>query len=192
LFKVTNQAQEALGSEADNAAVLMRVYGKDTDQLVNREVEAHVHAQLAQLGLAAPLLARFENGLLYRYIPGHVCEASDLGRPNVWQAVAATLGEWHAKLSMEHINVPRSPPANGFLRDTTSSSIKEQITSWKSAPNVWSEMQQWISILPTNTETQITRRKTLQVELERSFMELELTGENLGSTVGRSCSFLAG
>lgn len=60
--------------------------------------EALSHALLARYNLAPALLARFENGLLYRYIEGVVCTPDDLRKPEIWTATARRLGQWHGIL----------------------------------------------------------------------------------------------
>src|SRR5947207_11017468 len=86
--------------QIDEGAVLMRAYGNNTEILIDREREAKSHGLLAERGLAPPLLARFENGLLYRFIQGRVCTPQDLIIEPVWRAVARRLGQWHGSLSI--------------------------------------------------------------------------------------------
>ncbi len=93
LLKVIKRTPAHSEYENEKEALLLRAYGKDTDILVDREREATIHAQLARIGLAAPLLARFQNGLLYRFIPGPICTAEDFINEAIWRAVAARLGE---------------------------------------------------------------------------------------------------
>ncbi|USW50857.1 Putative protein kinase-like domain superfamily [Septoria linicola] len=73
LAKVTKK-----DAEGNESAVLVRAYGQDTEILIDREREIKTHALLASKGLASPLLARFENGIVYRFCPGDVCTISSL------------------------------------------------------------------------------------------------------------------
>ena len=110
-------------------------------------MEAHTHALLTRHKLAAPLLARFENGLLYRFAPGRVCKPKDLSEESVWRAVAARLGEWHALLPL--------PEKNGDQER-----------------NIWTVLQQWVDALPTNTSTARTTKENLGKELRKSLSVL--------------------
>jgi len=140
-------------SENEPPAVLLRAYGSGSEILVDRDMEARTHSLLSQHGLAAPLLARFKNGLLYRYAPGRACTAQDLGREPVWRAVAAKFGEWHALL-------PLSGHNGGKKR------------------NICTVLQQWIDALPVDTATSIEKKESLQGELEKTLAYLEqLQGE---------------
>lgn len=155
--------------------MLLRAYGNNTEILIDREREAKSHALLAEYALAPPLLARFENGLLYKFIRGQVCTPQELTRRPVWRGVARRLGEWHARLPLvtkDDFNQaangsPHSSPSN------SSSLGSSEISDRSPAPNVWSIMQKWVSALPSKTETQKTRRIRLQDEIERSFDELD-------------------
>ncbi|KAF8250316.1 kinase-like protein [Wilcoxina mikolae CBS 423.85] len=141
----------------DNEAVLLRVYGKGTDILVDREREFKTHCLLSQYNLAPPLLARFENGLFYRFVEGEVCKPQDLGKECVWCGVARKLGEWHGVLP---IGGEGSESAGG------KGSVEQ---------NIWTVMQRWISALPTVTPSEAERRATLQQELDRLVLELGTT-----------------
>src|SRR6516165_9452861 len=99
----------------------MRAYGEGTSLMIDRESqmvtlplsceilivclteETKSHKLLAERGLAPPLLARFNNGLLYKYIRGRVCSPEDLTREAVWRGVARRLAEWHAIVPPDQI-----------------------------------------------------------------------------------------
>ncbi|KAF2735244.1 kinase-like protein [Polyplosphaeria fusca] len=104
LLKAINRLPDLSEAEIDRDAVLLRAYGKGTDVLIDREKESLSHCLLARHNLAPPLFARFDNGLLYKYIPGSVCAPSDLRRAEVWRGVARRLGEWHARLPISSIS----------------------------------------------------------------------------------------
>ncbi|KAK6500214.1 hypothetical protein TWF481_010563 [Arthrobotrys musiformis] len=82
----------------ENESALLRAYGKGTSVLIDRGRECQNHFYLALHSLAPPLLARFNNGLIYRFVPGRVTSPADLSLPKVYTAVAKRLGQWHAKI----------------------------------------------------------------------------------------------
>ncbi|KAI5795155.1 kinase-like domain-containing protein [Geopyxis carbonaria] len=127
----------------DDNSVLLRAYGHDTGILIDRERECTSHLLLSQHGLAPALLARFSNGLLYRFVAGHVCSVDDLAVPKTWTAVAKRLGQWHGVL-------PR--------HDTNSMD--------ESSVDLWYVLQKWISALPVGTDAEKSQRAQLQNELE--------------------------
>ncbi|KAL9099508.1 MAG: hypothetical protein Q9163_005004 [Psora crenata] len=100
LLKITKESPGRSDFQNDKEAVLLRVYGKNLEVLVDRDTEAKTYALLAERALAPPLLVRFNNGLLYAFLPGRVCTPQDLLKEPVWRAVAVRLGEWHARLPL--------------------------------------------------------------------------------------------
>ncbi len=141
--------------------------------------ESQSHSLLYKNGLAPELLARFQNGLMYRFICGQVCESRNLTEERIWRGVAHRLAEWHAVMPL----ISASPsttmestddPLFGQLpsQKRPSPEAINSITPNKAAPNVWTVMQKWIFALPTTTEAEIQRTKTLQKELERTVADL--------------------
>lgn len=169
LLKLARHAPGRTQEEIDNDSVLMRAYGNNTDILIDRDREATSHLACAKNGLAPPLLARFKNGLLYRFIPGDVCTPQDLVNEKVWRPVARRLGQWHATLPIDVVST-----ANGVDGGQTNGDLKG-IASRKPVPNIWAVMRKWIHALPLDNAKQQARRKFLEEELERSFKDLDNT-----------------
>ncbi|KAH7095745.1 kinase-like domain-containing protein [Paraphoma chrysanthemicola] len=167
LLKAVNNLPGLSKTELDEDAILLRAYGKGTDVLIDREKETRSHSLLARHGLAPTLHARFENGLLYKFIRGSVCAPADLRRPEVWRGVAQRLGEWHATLPISSISSTCPAPAQLSPHNKRASLVDmAQLTPGKPIPNVWTTMQKWILALPTSTTAQSTRRDQLMTELE--------------------------
>ena len=172
LLKAINRKPGLTKSEIDRDAVLLRAYGSGTAILIDREREAANHELLMRYDLAPELLARFENGMLYRFIPGAVASPTDLGDPSVCKAVARRLAEWHARVPCLH---GPSPSTNGGKRNGQSNGDREDPSSdpailnaapGKPYPNLWTTMQKWILALPTDTEEKRKRQSLLQQEFE--------------------------
>jgi len=71
--------------------ILVRVYGKRSDLLIDREHEIQVMVILNGIGAAAPIYCRFENGMAYGFVPG-VMVNPDLARePTVQRYCCASL-----------------------------------------------------------------------------------------------------
>lgn len=187
---VSRQRPGASQKETDSDAILMRAYGNRTDLIIDRDREATSHRLLADRGMAPPLYARFQNGLLYGFVPGKVCKAQDLTREPVWRGVARKLGEWHAKVPISGISEhgPHQNGLKGYSNGITNGQSNGQqkpansngtcskphiISDRQPIPNVWSVMQTWIKALSTDTEKERARKEMLQREVERSFEELD-------------------
>ncbi|KAI5364637.1 putative protein kinase-like domain superfamily [Septoria linicola] len=116
LAKVTKK-----DAEGNESAVLVRAYGQDTEILIDREREIKTHALLASKGLASPLLARFENGIVYRFCPGDVCSTDDLSKPDYAVPAPAAFelanhfGEW-AGFECDYSKLPTQAQRRDFLK----------------------------------------------------------------------------
>ncbi|KAJ5880958.1 uncharacterized protein N7473_012011 [Penicillium subrubescens] len=160
LLKIINRKAGLTDEEIDNDAVLMRAYGNGTEILIDRERETTSHALLASRGLAPPLLARFNNGLLYRFIRGKPCGHEDLVTPPIFRGVARKLAQWHAVLPNTSA---ASSSTNGVDKhDADITPIQPR----RAGSSMWEVLQRWVLALPVATPEQRTRRLTLQKELE--------------------------
>ena len=161
LSKATKKWPGKTESENDDDAILMRAYGKGTDVLINREREVKAHGLLASMGLAPALLARFENGLMYKFVQGDVCTPEDLRKPEVYRQVAKLLGQWHGSLPISAITSTPNLDEDAQRKHCGMKDGKHT----RPMPNVWSVMQQWIDALPNNTDKEKSRNKVLNTEL---------------------------
>ncbi|RPB24454.1 kinase-like protein [Terfezia boudieri ATCC MYA-4762] len=169
---ITNTLLKCVNStkDQDKDAVLLRAYGRDTSILIDRERECTSHALLSSYGLAPALLARFNNGLLYRYVAGDVCTVNDLSERAIYLAVANRLGEWHGVLPVDHGHQPR----DDSLLDPLAAPIP--ITE----NNLWGVMQRWVGALPNGIPAQAARKQELLGELRFLSEESGLKGMDGG------------
>ena len=177
LLKAVNKREGLSKEEVDKEAILLRAYGNGTDVIIDRHRETQNHELLMKNGLAPELLARFENGMMYRFIRGTVSQPEDLRKPTIYRAVARRLAEWHAV-------VPCIPGPTGHSRKNSRSDgvapvgelafqrALDSVAPGKPPPNVWTVMQKWIFALPDATPEQRERQEQLQRELERLVDEL--------------------
>jgi ethanolamine kinase len=189
LLKATKRRPGKTDFEIEQDAVLIRAYGKDTEVLIDRERELRAHNLLANLGLAPPLLARFNNGLMYSFIAGDVCKPEDLRRPEVYRQVAKRLGQWHGSLPISAIT---STP---ILEATTNGSRNATANgnSTRPSPNTWIVMQQWVDVLPTKSEAEREQKKVLQAELDEVSVRLgDTPGLDGKDYVFAHCDLLSG
>jgi ethanolamine kinase len=148
--------------------------------------EMKSHASLALRGLAPPLLARFQNGLLYRFVRGQVATPDLLIQAPVWRGVARRLAQWHALLPakepltadpIEVRDLSNGKETNGYSPMPGTDDEIIPITLKEPGPSLWSVLQKWILALPATTKEQRSRRKVLQKELERIVGELDIESE---------------
>lgn len=187
LLKAVNKRPGLSKDDVDREAILLRAYGHGTDLIIDRARETQNHELLMQHALAPALLARFHNGMMYRFIPGSVTSPEDLRRPDIYRAVARRLAQWHATVPCLPGKTHVSDKMNGNCVDVVEKAAGEAATKkkfaslqeaidevcpGKQAPNVWTVMQKWILVLPTETPAQKERQALLQGELKKLVAEL--------------------
>ena len=179
LLKAVNRRPGLSKTEIDREAILLRAYGAGTDILIDREREAANHELLMRHSLAPELLARFRNGMLYRFISGTVAQAKHLSVPQVSRAVARRLAQWHATVPCHFDTAYTNGHCDGDIRSSSpnshvngninGNSIKYKVVNaapGKLPPNLWTTMQKWLLALPSETAPQRERQHLLQEEFE--------------------------
>lgn len=158
----------------------MRAYGRDSEVLIDRDTEATTYALLAERELASPLLARFNNGLLYGFLPGRVCTPQHLLKEPIWRAVAVRLGEWHARLPL-----PGSKVKGGSQGEpeTENRQVATTIPTAPQSRTIRTVMQEWVEAIPSKPPEAETRKNELQKALHKSFSELVQDGHEDYSSV---------
>jgi len=82
--------------KSEHGKTLVRVYGANTEKLIDRQQEMLTMLSLAKLGLSPPLYGRFDNGICYGYLPGIPFSADDMIDPAKGPLVAEQLARFHA------------------------------------------------------------------------------------------------
>ncbi|KAI8629237.1 kinase-like protein [Xylariaceae sp. FL1651] len=164
LLKAINRKPGLSKEQIDAEAILLRAYGHGTDVLIDRQRETQNHELLMKYGLAPALLARFNNGMMYRYIRGKACQPADLRTQPLYLAVARRIAQWHATVPCIYETSKQRNGLNGVANGAHESTV-DATTLGKPTPNVWTVMQKWIRALPTKTEAQRARQAELQKEL---------------------------
>jgi len=204
LLKAVNKRAGLSKNDVDKEAILLRAYGHGTDVIIDRHRETQNHELLMRQGLAPELLARFENGMMYRFIQGAVTQPEDLRKPDIYKAVARRLAEWHAIvpcISARTGHSRKNSRVDGTVGTALDSSLGDaefqlaldSVAPGKPPPNVWTVMQKWIFALPTDTEAQRARQAELQQELKRLVSELsQRPGLGVNGLVFAHCDLLSG
>ncbi|KAI1197522.1 kinase-like protein [Nemania serpens] len=189
LLKAVNRKPRLSQEQIDGEAILLRAYGHGTDVIIDRLRETQNHELLMKHGLAPALLARFDNGMMYRYIQGKPCQPADLRNPSVYLAVARRIAQWHATVPCLH---ETTTGKNGAANGSHGSSL-DDIAPGKPVPNTWTVMQKWIRALPTKTEAQRARQSELQRELSWLVEKLsQRPGLGKNGLVFAHCDLLSG
>ncbi|KAI0989297.1 hypothetical protein GJ496_005936 [Pomphorhynchus laevis] len=75
--------------------LIVRIFGSRTSSFINRSSELHYIKQLAKTGMAAEILAEFENGLVYEYFPGITLTRQMFRKDDIALAIIRQLALFH-------------------------------------------------------------------------------------------------
>ncbi|KAK4128349.1 kinase-like protein [Parathielavia appendiculata] len=204
LLKAVNKRPGLSKDDVDKEAILLRAYGNGTDLIIDRHRETQNHELLMRHGLAPELLARFENGMMYRFIQGNVTQPEDLRKPAIYKAVARRLAEWHAAVpcisgrtghsrKSSKVDGAALPALDSHLGDAEFQLAIDGVAPGKPPPNIWTVIQKWIFALPTETDVQRARQASLQRELKTLISELsQRPGLGANALVFAHCDLLSG
>ncbi|KAI9559009.1 hypothetical protein GHT06_015798 [Daphnia sinensis] len=95
---ITNQLIGVYQNEDNSDTVLVRVYGENTERIIDRENEIKIMQLLYPLGLSARVYATFTNGLIYQYMIGKTLDEKSCYDPNIYPLVAHKMAEIHLQL----------------------------------------------------------------------------------------------
>ncbi|KAI3341768.1 kinase-like domain-containing protein [Ustulina deusta] len=189
LLKAVNRKPGLSKEQIDSEAILLRAYGHGTDVIIDRHRETQNHELLMKYGLAPKLLARFGNGMMYRFIQGKVCQPADLRDPSIYLAVARRIAQWHATMPCLH----ETSTGNNGVTNGYHGPPLDLIAPGKPPPNVWTVMQKWIRALPTKTDAQRARQSELQEQLSWLVEKLsQRPGLGKNGLVFAHCDLLSG
>ncbi|KAL9117117.1 MAG: hypothetical protein Q9187_006349 [Circinaria calcarea] len=181
MLKVKKQRPGWSEDQVDKDSIVLRAYGKGTEVLSDREREIATHLVLSIHSLAPKPLARFENGMIYQFTPGHVCNPEDVRKEAVWKGIARTFGKWHAILPTDPKTAPNLEIENSQGEDLHSSSDSqtvppakevEAVTPGEMVPNIWTVLRKWCLALSDKTPEEAKLKDTLQMEIDRTHKEL--------------------
>ncbi|XP_042320231.1 ethanolamine kinase 2 [Sceloporus undulatus] len=92
---ITNKLMACFTDENMRDAVLVRVYGRKTELIVDRANELRNFQVLQDHGCAPNLYCTFENGYCYEFMPGKALGPEDIRQPNIFRLVAQEMAKMH-------------------------------------------------------------------------------------------------
>lgn len=76
--------------------LLIRIYGRKSELLIDRLAELSTLKLLAEFELAEPVYGKFRNGLIYGYVAGAALKTEQI--PEVSPKIAQRMAQWHSQL----------------------------------------------------------------------------------------------
>lgn len=120
--------------------ILIRIYGKNTEVLIDRKKEISNFKLLHKYGFASQLLATFTNGLAYEYSDGKPLTKSKIYEEHVWRQVAKRIAEMHRDVKCKH-----NENANGSIDSCQ--------------PVLWTKIQNIFDLIPNKYADPIKQKR---------------------------------
>ncbi|CAH1394200.1 unnamed protein product, partial [Nezara viridula] len=92
---ITNKLIGCWSEKNPKDIVLIRIYGKNTDLIIDRKAETRNFKLLQKSGYAPQLYAIFGNGLAYEYIHGEILTLETVRAPHIYPLIATMLAKVH-------------------------------------------------------------------------------------------------
>ena len=111
----------------DPEAILIRIYGNNTDLLIDREVEKNTFRLLHCHHCGARLHLTFTNGCCYGYIAGRALDVEDVYQPDVYLLIIRRMVQMHC--------IPSADPAHS------------------GPPMLFRTLEKWMGVMSTEMKT---------------------------------------
>lgn len=86
---------EKISDNPKNEAIILRINGMGTEEIINREKELDVWSSLEEIGIACQLFCTFKNGICFAYMPGKCLDVETIAEEKVFKNVAAEMAKAH-------------------------------------------------------------------------------------------------
>jgi ethanolamine kinase len=145
--------------------VSVRIFGKNSEAIIERKIELESFSTLHAVGLGPALYGTFENGLVVGYVPGKPLTEAEMADDKVAAQIAAELAAWHSTVRVEeHGLVPRHGDRYCF----------GQMDEWRRTAG---------KLLPTLWKEKPEARRAFEAAFGTSFAEFDREAASLEATV---------
>eukprot|EP01119_Soliformovum_irregulare_P003513 TRINITY_DN1412_c0_g1_i1.p2 TRINITY_DN1412_c0_g1~~TRINITY_DN1412_c0_g1_i1.p2 ORF type:complete len:345 (-),score=102.27 TRINITY_DN1412_c0_g1_i1:86-1120(-) len=151
---VTNKLFHCANKHKEKDDILVRIYGNNTDMLIDRNQELKNLYRLHETGLGPKVFIRFKNGFVYEFFQGVALTAKDLQDGHYTEKIAQKMAEWHAQ-DVITTNVNRTP-------------------------KLWTTLHQWLDLIPDSykdpkKDAILQELDPVKLKKEAQFLEEALT-----------------
>lgn len=140
--------------------IVVRVYGRQTEMMVNREQEIKCMVLFHRVGCAAQLYCRFNNGFAYQYSPGRVLDIDLAYDPHIMRLLTKELARVHS-VKPETIR-------------TDDAVLKRESILLDVEPRLFTALDGFLRILPESFDENEKQSKLLKMAASREELKKEV------------------
>ncbi|XP_057369110.1 ethanolamine kinase 2-like [Daphnia carinata] len=145
---ITNSLVGVIHEDDKANMILVRVFGENTDKIVDRNAELTNMKILHTLGFGPELYASFCNGLAYQYLPGEILTPVTCLDENIYPLVAEKMANFHLQFDCVRERLP--PEARKSLEQSV----------------LWSKLKNFIMLCPPKYSSDVPPKEKLLEELK--------------------------
>lgn len=172
IFKdgITNKLVGVYLNDDEQNMILVRIYGENTEWIIDRGSEIKNIQILQSRGFAPKLYASFSNGLAYQYLPGNILTVKSCREEDIFHLVAQHMANFHQEL-------------NGFVSDP------DQTNNQNTKTFLWDKIECFLSLAPEKFHDDVKQETFVKflpsiVNLRKEFEWLKSKLEQLNSPLG--------
>ncbi|CAF0957644.1 unnamed protein product [Adineta steineri] len=103
---INNTAFGLFNNLDQSDALVIKIFGLHTEVFIDRNVELNAISILSKYELAQPILLQFNNGIIYKFIPGKICSRDDIRDINIASFIALQMAQYHSIPLRNHKQKP--------------------------------------------------------------------------------------
>ncbi|GAM21073.1 hypothetical protein SAMD00019534_042480 [Acytostelium subglobosum LB1] len=111
LFKCTYN-----NSHQEKKNIIIRLYGKGTENFIDRKSESYIQYLLSGNGVGPKFYGTFKNGCIYGFVEGDQLELTDLANPHILNLIAQESRTWHSLT----LDLKKQPSLTNYLNSWVS------------------------------------------------------------------------
>lgn len=144
---ITNSLVGVIHEDDKVNMILVRVFGENTDKIIDRNAELVNMKILHTLGFGPALYASFYNGLAYQYLPGEILTPVTCLDENIYPLVAEKMANFHLQFACVKERLPLE----------TRKSLEKSV--------LWTKLKNFIMLCPPKYSSDVPPKEKLLEEL---------------------------
>lgn len=136
--------------------VLVRIYGRGTDRMIDRAQERNSMVVLHTIGCAAPVYCRFDNGLAYGFFPGVGLDPDMVREPLIQRLIAREMVRMHST-------------------DTTAIASRfGNSLHFDTRPSLFRTLDNWLEHVPQSYSDPVKQARLEELSISKEYLKQEI------------------
>ncbi|KAJ5066655.1 ethanolamine kinase 1 [Anaeramoeba ignava] len=186
---------EARGKDTEPPHLLMRVNGKNTETIIDREHETNMINFLASFGFGPKIYGIFQNGFIYEYVEGRTVKIEEMRDPHIQELIARRMARLHLLPHEElneniNLNENSNENSNEKLNENSNENSNEK-SNEKSNQNlnehryIFLTIHSWFNSIPKDLPDPEKNKLFHEVDIDQVRNWVELLKQTIYEKLGK-------